>query len=56
MTKEDVEAELFRRFTAWMAGQTVGINPDGTTDYYDHDVRRFLAAVSRVVRGLPVHD
>lgn len=29
-------------FMEWMRGQTVGINDDGTTDFYDCDVNRFI--------------
>lgn len=29
-------------FHKWMTGQTMGINPDGTTDIYDYDVNRFI--------------
>lgn len=29
-------------FDDWMTGQTVGIDDNGETDYYDYDVRRFI--------------
>lgn len=29
-------------FHKWMAGQTCGINSDGTSDIYDYDVHRFI--------------
>lgn len=29
-------------FLDWMKGQTVGMNEDGTTDWYDYDVNRFI--------------
>ncbi len=29
-------------FERFMAGQTVGLNKDGTTDYYEWDVENFL--------------
>jgi hypothetical protein len=29
-------------FDKWMAGQTVGMYADGTCDYYDEDVERFI--------------
>jgi len=29
-------------FEKFMIGQTVGLNPDGSTDYYDCDVENFL--------------
>ncbi|MDD5353491.1 MAG: hypothetical protein PHS93_10045 [Candidatus Omnitrophica bacterium] len=31
--------DVFRR---WMGGQTVGMNEDGTINYYDYDVNRFI--------------
>src|SRR5438132_7237500 len=32
----------FETFLQWMGGQTVGMNPDGSTDYYEDDVERFI--------------
>jgi hypothetical protein len=29
-------------FKKWMYGQTVGVNEDGTTNYYDWDVEKFI--------------
>lgn len=29
-------------FVSWMFGQTVGLNDDGSTDWYDWDVKRFI--------------
>ncbi len=29
-------------FLEWMKGQTVGLYKDGSTDWYDHDVNRFI--------------
>lgn len=29
-------------FSEWMCGQTMGMNADGTTDFYEHDVNRFI--------------
>ena len=29
-------------FWKWMEGQTMGLNPDGTTDIYETDVDRFI--------------
>jgi len=31
----------WKKFMVWMRGQTVGVNEDGSTDYYDHDVMAF---------------
>lgn len=28
-------------FLKWMSGQTVGMNEDGSTNWYEYDVRRF---------------
>lgn len=28
-------------FLEWLEGQTVGINSDGSIEYYDYDVKRF---------------
>ena len=33
---------LWEDFTAWMFGQTVGMAEDGTTQYYEWDVERFV--------------
>ena len=30
-------------FQEWMIGQTMGLNEDGSTDYYDCDVERFIS-------------
>lgn len=32
----------FDTFLEWMRGQTVGMNPDGTADFYEYDVNRFI--------------
>ena len=54
MTKEQVKELLFEQFERWMTGQTMGINPDGTYDYYDHDVQKFVGAVKHMVdRAVP---
>ena len=29
-------------FVDWMFGQTVGVSEDGETNWYDHDVDRFI--------------
>ena len=31
----------YEEFLEWMTGQTVGINKDGSTEFYDWDVKRF---------------
>lgn len=40
------------RFKNWMEGQTVSIYPDGATNYYDWDVKRFLDLVRK---GIPTY-
>jgi NOL1/NOP2/fmu family ribosome biogenesis protein len=32
----------FEQFVEWMFGQTVGMNEDGSTNWYDDDVQRFI--------------
>ena len=34
--------EETKKFLKWMNGQTIGINKDGTFDYYEEDVLRFM--------------
>lgn len=41
-----------KEFEEWMFGQTVGLNKDGTINYYDHDVRRFIELK---VNGTPTY-
>ena len=41
MIEEEVKEYLFKKFEEWMAGQTVGVNDDGSIDYYDSDVMRY---------------
>lgn len=41
MNEEEVKDYLWARFQEWMEGQTVGVNKDGSVDYYDYDVIRF---------------
>jgi len=48
MTEKEVRKLLkengrtWREFVKWMSGQTLGLNEDGTTDFYDWDVERFI--------------
>jgi len=39
--KEIIGEEHWEKFLVWMTGQTVGIYPDGSTDFYKFDVERF---------------
>jgi len=43
-TKKKLKAAgiTFSAFLKWMMGQTVGIYPNGETDFYDYDVNRFI--------------
>lgn len=41
MNEKQVKDYLFKKFEEWMTGQTVGVNPDGSIDYYDYDVERY---------------
>jgi hypothetical protein len=44
MNEEEVRRYLdgySDEFLEWMNGQTIGINSDGSLDYYDYDVKRF---------------
>jgi NOL1/NOP2/fmu family ribosome biogenesis protein len=48
MTEHDVRELLqqhhlkWEDFAEWMNGQTIGLNADGSPDYYEQDVARFL--------------
>ena len=46
MKKDEVIKRIgkghWKKFLAFMTGQTVGINPDGSFDYYKCDVENFL--------------
>lgn len=41
--KEQIGKENWKDFVKFMRGQTVGINKDGSEEYYDYDVHRFQA-------------
>ena len=46
MKKEEVIKLIgksnWKRFCEWMRGQTVGMNKDGSIDYYENDVKAFM--------------
>ena len=46
MRKEEVikriGKERWKEFLEFMRGQTIGINEDGSTNYYEQDVENFL--------------
>lgn len=48
MTTQEVKQKLkeakgsWKVFLEWMRGQTVGMYPDGETDWYEYDVKRFI--------------
>ena len=56
MRESEVRAALekhklsWEKFVEWMYGQTTGAYPDGTFDYYEWDVNRYI---DLVVRGQP---
>ena len=41
MNEEEVKDYLFKQFLNWLKGQTIGVNPDGTINYYKYDVERY---------------
>jgi len=41
MNEQEVKDCLWREFTEFMRGQTIGLNADGSSDYYERDVERF---------------
>jgi len=40
----------WKEFEEYMNGQTVGIYPDGTTNFYECDVEQFLECKKRKVK------
>lgn len=42
MNEEEVREYLWEKFQEYMAGKTVALNEDGSIDYYESDVRRFV--------------
>lgn len=64
MTKDQVRQEIANAvmpaFHKWMAGQTVGSNKDGSTNYYECDVEDFIQSLSHLVtkqlHRFPVRD
>ena len=48
MTEKEVRSKIkkaggnWRTFKKWMVGQTMGMNKDGSVDYYECDVDRFI--------------
>jgi len=39
--KKIIGDENWEKFLEWMSGQTVGRNNDGSTDYFESDVKAF---------------
>ena len=39
--KQRIGEENWEAFNQWMRGRTVGLNDDGSLDFYEQDVRRF---------------
>jgi len=50
MTKQQVIEKIgnteWSAFCEFMTGQTVGVYPDGTADFYEDDVQRFVDGLS----------
>lgn len=48
MTTQEVKLKIkkaggsWKVFCEWMRGQTVGLYEDGSTNWYDYDVNRFI--------------
>jgi len=47
MRKKEIVKRLggnhrWKGFMEWMRGQTVGVYPDGETDFYEHDVNAYV--------------
>jgi hypothetical protein len=46
MTEQQVKKKIgnknWEKFCEWMTGQTIGLNEDGTTDFYECDVEAFM--------------
>ena len=51
MNKEEVRELIgdsnWREFLDYMHGKTVGVNDDGSTDFYDWNVERFIMSLKR---------
>lgn len=47
MKESEVKDALFKLFSNWMRHQTVGVYPDGSTEFYAWDVQRYLDAMRR---------
>lgn len=52
MNEEEVKDYLFEQFLFWMTGQTVGVNADDSTDFYDSDVERFANVATKSRCGI----
>ncbi len=39
---QNITGKHYPAFKKWMKGKTVGIYPDGTTNYYPWDVQKFM--------------
>lgn len=42
-----LEVSTWEDFLDWMLGQTVGRYPDGSTDWYDCDVARYISRIRK---------
>jgi hypothetical protein len=54
--KAYIGTEHYNTFIKFMQGQTVGINADGSTDYYEGDVERFKGRLERMLEHPNAYD
>lgn len=54
--KEYIGTENYNTFLTFMKGQTVGLNPDGTTEFYDWDVEMFKSKLERMLERPEDYD
>lgn len=47
--KSYIGTENWNTFLKFMEGQTVGVNNDGSTEFYDSDVERFCGQLERSI-------
>jgi hypothetical protein len=49
MREKEVKDQIFEDFMMWMDGQTIGIGEDGSSEFYERDVRRFRSLIHRTI-------
>jgi hypothetical protein len=45
--KDFIGEENWKKFCNWMYGQTIGLNSDGSIDYYNCDVKAFKTLLDK---------